>query len=93
MNSPKDSRDLVPEGVIDCAMNGHPESWRETIVHTQRGEVSFIVHVGLDFQRNRLGHKRGSTTWHTFRCNDPNCPAVAGVRWDVLEAFIAEGLN
>jgi hypothetical protein len=32
VSRPNPSQGEVPEGVIDCAMSGHPESWRETIV-------------------------------------------------------------
>jgi hypothetical protein len=48
----------------------------------------FIVHQGVTFDRKINGHRGGSTMWHAFRCNDPFCPAEAGVRWDVLAAFI-----
>lgn len=52
----------------------------------------FVCYDGTE-RRYRSGrkHKQG-VDWHRFRCNDPDCSAVALVRWDVLSEFINLGV-
>lgn len=50
-------------------------------------ETAFVLPNGMT-DRNKIGHRRGSWTWFRFRCNDGNCPAEMGVRWDVLARFV-----
>lgn len=52
----------------------------------------FIVEDGIDHRRDKIGRQGGSTSWTRYRCNDPNCGAVALVRWDVLSRFVTEGV-
>jgi hypothetical protein len=54
---------------------------------------AFAVYDRADLNRAQNGRKGGSTFWHVFRCNDPRCPAEAGVRWDVLAELVASGLD
>lgn len=55
-----------------------------------RGEKDcFIVHKEMNFSRRRDGRRGGSTLWHVFSCNDPDCPGEMGVRWDALADFLA----
>lgn len=53
-------------------------------------EAPFVVYRGFDYQRDKAGRPRrnGMCWWHLFKCNDPKCSAVAGVRWDTLANFI-----
>lgn len=52
----------------------------------------FVLHDGADYNRDKRGRKNsGSRMWHRFRCNDPDCPAIVGVRYDVLSAWIGRG--
>lgn len=48
----------------------------------------FVVYDEVTFSHNKNGVARGHTCWHTFKCNDPFCPARMGVRWDVLAEFV-----
>jgi hypothetical protein len=49
---------------------------------------------GATIYRDALGRKGHSTwTWHTYICNDPDCPGTAMVRGDVLADMIAEALR
>lgn len=50
-------------------------------------ERTFVLPDGFE-NRNAIGHRGGSWTWFRFHCNDPNCPAIMGVRWDVLARFV-----
>jgi len=53
----------------------------------------FVVYDGWE-SRDRIGRKNsGVCWWHRFKCNDPDCPAVALVRWDVLKEFVSKGLK
>lgn len=52
---------------------------------------AFVLCDGGEFDRDKLGRRNGHTLWHRFRCNDPSCPAIMLVRWDVLSDFIDAG--
>jgi hypothetical protein len=50
--------------------------------------ITFVVQAGVEWDRDRIGRKGGSTMWHRFKCNDIRCEAVLLVRWDTLAAFV-----
>lgn len=43
-------------------------------------------------KRGPSGKRPGLTKWHCFLCNDPDCDAVALVRWDILSDLVNVGI-
>lgn len=87
--------------VADTAGPGQPEpsipGVKQIVAHRaecwcENEPLSFICHRGMDFGRDVLGRRGGSRAWHRFICNDPACPAVVIVRWDVLAGWIEAAL-
>ena len=59
---------------------------------TEGDEYRFIVGDGTEWNLRTDGRRGGSNSWKRYRCNDPNCPSIALVRWDALSAFVTEGV-
>jgi hypothetical protein len=52
-------------------------------------EMPFVVYAGWQFERAD-GHRHVGVSWHTFRCNDPDCSALLYVRADILGRLLGE---
>jgi hypothetical protein len=52
----------------------------------------FVLHDGVEWRRDKRGRRGGSRMWHRFRCNDPKCPSIVLVRWDVLADVVDASL-
>lgn len=46
-----------------------------------------------EFGRDRAGRAGGGSLWMRFRCNDPDCEAIAIVRWDRTSSLIDDALE
>lgn len=60
----------------------HPDGDREVAL------TAFAVYNRTRRDLNRNGVGRGSSTFHEFKCNGADCPAVMRVRLDVLARFV-----
>jgi hypothetical protein len=47
---------------------------------------------GATIYRDAIGRKGTTWTWHTYICNDPDCPGTVAVRSDVLADVISAAL-